>query len=355
MSGGLQARIVVRRSDAFTLDVDLEIPSGQTLALVGPNGAGKSTVAAALAGLLPLAEGRIELNGTVLDDPASGTFVTAQERRVGVVFQDGRLFPHLTAVQNVAFGARCRGTPRREADAAAIEWLRRMELSELASRRPGDLSGGQAQRVALARALAAAPDLLLMDEPTAALDVRSRAAMRQLLAEHLSAFSGPRLLITHDPAEAFALADRICVLEGGRLTQAGSADDLRMRPRSPWVAELAGSNLLTGIATEAGVEVEGVTLTTAQPELRGPVRISIRPNAISVHRSQPGGSPRNRWETTIAQLQDSGGSVRLLTSGPLPLMADVTPGARAELGLEAGAAIWVSVKATEIGVEAVEG
>lgn len=351
MSGGLQARIVIRRSDSFALDVEFEIPAGRTLALVGPNGAGKSTVAAALAGLLPLDAGRIELNGIALDDPDSGAFMMAQERGVGMVFQDGRLFPHLTALQNVAFGARSRGAPGRQADAGALEWMGKLGLSDLASRRPGDLSGGQAQGVALARALATGPNLLLLDEPTAALDVRSRAAMRELLSDHLSGFAGPRLIITHDPMEAFALADQICVIENGRLTQTGSVEDIRMRPRSPWVAELAGSNLFSGDATEAGVAVEDVILTTAKPQVRGAVRVSIRPNAISVHRSEPGGSPRNRWETTITQIQDSGGSVRLMTGGPLPLMADVTPGARAELSLEVGAAIWISVKATEIGVE----
>ncbi len=352
---GLQARIVLQRGDGFSLDIALAIPAGRTLALVGPNGAGKSTVAAALAGLLSLDSGEITLSGTLLDGPATGAFVPPQDRRLGLVFQDNVLFPHLTVLENVAFGLRSRGVPTAHARSQAAAWLERVGLAGLDDRRPGELSGGQAQRVALARALVTDPAMLLLDEPMAALDVRTRGEVRAFLSQHLASFSGPRLLITHDPSEALEMADEICVLEGGRITQTGSPDEIRMRPRTAYVAEFAGSNLFTGHATESGVSIGEITLATAHPEMRGAVRVSIRPNAISVHCSEPGGSPRNRWQTRVVRVQDNGGSVRIQTDGPLPLMLDVTPAARAELALEPGAEVWVSVKATEIGVESVDG
>ncbi|RPI23314.1 MAG: ATP-binding cassette domain-containing protein, partial [Actinobacteria bacterium] len=167
---GLEAALVVRRG-GFTLDLSLSIPPGATVALLGPNGAGKSTAVAALAGLLPLDEGRIRLAGETLDDPEQDVFVPPEARRVGVVFQDYLLFPHLNVVENVAFGLRSRRVGKEESLARAGEWMDRMGLSALGQRKPGDLSGGQAQRVALARALVIEPDLLLLDEPLSALDV----------------------------------------------------------------------------------------------------------------------------------------------------------------------------------------
>lgn len=351
-STGLRAHLVVGRGDGFTLDLRLTLLPGRTVALLGPNGAGKSTAVAALAGLLPLDTGRITLGERVLDDPEAGVLLPPEERRVGVVFQDALLLPHLSALENAAFGLRSRGVPRDEARHRAGEWLARVGLAGLEERRPRELSGGQAQRVALARALATEPDLLLLDEPLSALDVTTRAELRRVLAEHLAGFPGPRLLITHDPAEAFQLADEILVLEGGRVTQAGTAEEIRLRPRTPYAADLAGSNLLSGEVSQGGtVRIGGMTLQIPEPHPPGPVRISIRPNAISVHREEPGGSPRNRWRTVVERVEDQGARVRLLTGEPLPLMVEVTPGARRELGLEPGTEVWLSVKATEIGVE----
>jgi molybdate transport system ATP-binding protein len=348
---GLEARVVVRRPEGFVVDLDLSIPAGRTVALLGPNGAGKSTTVAALAGLLPMDEGCVALNGTVLDDPGAGRFVPPEARRVGVVFQDHLLFPHLTVLENVAFGLRSQGTPRGEAVARAKAWLERMGLPELASRRPGRISGGQAQRVALARALAPEPELLLLDEPLSALDVSRRAEIRGLLAEHLEAFPGPRLLITHEPLEAFRLADEIHVLEGGRVTQAGSAEDIRLRPRTAYAADLAGTNLLDGVAADGVVRTGEMELSIADPGVRGPVRVSIPSHAVAVHRERPEGSPRNRWRTTVERVEGHGYRVRLLTGPPLPLMVEVTQGAASELALVRGAEVWLAVKATEIGVE----
>ena len=352
VSGPLEARLVLRRSEAFAVDLDLTIPGGRTVALLGPNGAGKSTTIAALSGLLPLDAGRIVLDGVVLDDPSGDRFVPPEDRKVGVVFQDALLFPHLSVLENVAFGLRSRGVPHGDARSRARGWMERMALAELADRKPGEISGGQAQRVALARALATEPGLLLLDEPLSALDVTVRTEMRRVLTEHLRDFPGPRLLITHEPQEAFQLADEIHVIEHGRVTQSGTAEDIRLRPRTPYAADLAGANLLEGDAADGLVRTGGMDLSVADPEVRGPVRISIPAHAVAVHRERPEGSPRNRWPTVIERVESHGPRVRLLTGAPLPLMVEVTPGALQELGLAPGVEVWLAVKATEIGVEA---
>jgi molybdate transport system ATP-binding protein len=351
VSAGLEATLDVRRSGTFRLDIRLSVPAGRTAALLGPNGAGKSTVVAALAGLLPLDAGLIELGGAVLDDPTAGVLVPAEHRRVGVVFQDYLLFPHLTVLENVAFGPRSRGVGRTEARAEARAWMERLELTGLEGRHPRDLSGGQAQRAALARTLATKPDLLLLDEPLAALDVTTRSEVRRFLAEHLRAFVGPRLLITHDPAEAFLLADEIHVVENGTVTQTGTADDIRLRPRTPYAADLGGTNLLRGSARAGEVDMGACMLHVADHEIEGPVLVTIRPTAISVHRGRPGGSFRNSWPTTVDRVERLGHRVRLLTGAPLRVTVELTEEARAELGLEPGAEIWVALKATEIGVQ----
>lgn len=351
VDSGLRARLAVRRSQAFTLELDLAIPAGRTAALLGPNGAGKSTAVAAIAGLLPIDSGRVELARSVLDEPARDLLVPPEDRRIGVVFQDHLLFPHMSVLENVAFGLRSRGVAAAEADRRARSWLARTGLEGLSGRRPGELSGGQAQRVGLARALATEPELLLLDEPLSSLDVRSRADVRRALAEHLSDFEGPRLLITHDPEEAFELADEIHVIEDGRVTQKGTADDIRMRPVTPYAADLGGSNLVLGRAADGAVETGELTLAIVDQGLSGPVRLSIRPSAVSVHRQRPLGSPRNRWRTVVERVQDTGHRVRLRTGRPLPLMVDVTDAARRELSLVPGAEVWVTVKATDIGVE----
>ena len=337
----LRARL--QSTDGFDLDVELQIEAGTTVALLGPNGAGKSTTVRLLAGMQPLSAGSIELSGRVLDDPSQETFVAPEDRSVGVVFQDYVLFPHMTVAQNVAFGAKEPGS--------VAAFLEQLGVSGQADSKPAELSGGQAQRVALARALASEPDLLLLDEPLAALDVGTRSEARRVLSKHLAAFPGPRLLITHDPAEAFLLADEIHVIENGRISQVGSGEDIRLRPRTPYAAELAGANLLLGEATDGTVTVDGHAVQVADRELAGTVLLTIAPNAISLHRNQPEGSPRNSWQTTVSQLEHYGDRVRVQTGNPLALTAEVTPRAVEALGLHEGSQVWVSIKATEVGVE----
>ena len=348
---GLDARMMVVRPGGFRIDIDLAIEPGTSAALLGPNAAGKSTAVAALAGLLPIDEGRIELDGRVLDDPAEDVFVPAEERGVGVVFQDYLLFPHLSVIENIAFGPKSRRKALPRSPSAAHDWADRLGLTGLEERRPGDLSGGQAQRVALARALAIDPALLLLDEPLAALDVTTRVELRRMLEDHLDGFAGPRLLITHDPTEAFLLADTINVIEGGVITQIGDADDLRLRPKTPYAADLAGSNLLMGEASDGQVVVRGGRVNIADHGVAGPVLLTIHPTAISLHSDEPTGSQRNRWQTTVDRLERLGDRVRLRTGHPIPLTVEVTREAADSLGLAPGAEVWIAIKATEIRVE----
>jgi len=203
------ARIV---RGTFSIEVTLAVAPGETLALLGPSGAGKTSILRLVAGLLAAADGAVHVDGEVLDDAASGTFVAPEHRSVGWLPQDHALFPHLDATGNVAFGLRARGVGRAAALAEARGWLDRFGLAARAHARPSELSGGEAQRVALARALATRPRLLLLDEPLSALDPATRSELRAWLQDHLAEHSGPRILVTHDPVDAEALADRVVSL-----------------------------------------------------------------------------------------------------------------------------------------------
>jgi len=354
-SEGVEAHLVVDRGD-FSLDVALTARPGEVLGLLGPNGAGKTTALRALAGLTPLTDGRLSLDGEVLEEPAAGRRVPTEDRPVGVVFQDYLLFPHLSALDNVAFGLRTRGRRRAEARAEAADWLERVGLADHASARPRALSGGQAQRVALARALAPRPRLLLLDEPMAALDARTRLDVRAQLRRHLAAFDAVAVLVTHDPLDAMVLADRLTVIEAGRVVQHGTPSDIARHPRSDYIARLVGLNLYRGTAEGHDVRVDatgaggatgaGPVLATADSH-QGPVFAAFAPSAVTLHRSRPETSARNLWQVTVQGMELHGDQVRIALSGPLAITADLTPAAVADLALGEGSEVWAAVKATQ--------
>ena len=344
----LDARLRVSRGD-FQLEVDLEVSGQQTVVLLGPNGAGKSTVVDALAGVCPIDAGRIVVDGVVVDEPATSTFVPVRQRGLGIVFQQYRLFEQMSVLDNVAFGPSAQGVRRAAARRRAAEALDLLGATELALRSPRDLSGGQAQRVAIARALAVEPPLLVFDEPLAALDVEVRADLRRALID-VSAGTGA-LVITHDPTEAFLLADQIVVVEDGRVTQRGDSEAIRMHPATPYVAALTGTNLFRGTAHGGAVTLDGgLTLHAADTHAAGPVVVTIDPVAVALHQAEPNTSARNTWSTEVVAVEALGERVRVVLGEPFEVVADVTPGAVEALDLRAGMTVWASVKATELQV-----
>jgi molybdate transport system ATP-binding protein len=335
---------------SLDLSVRIDATPDEIIAVVGPNGAGKTTLLRALAGLVPIERGRVTLGDLVLDDTESGAHLAPEHRPVAVVFQDYLLFPHLSALDNVAYGLRARGARRAQARESSRQWLARVGLADHERTRPGALSGGQAQRVALARALATEPSLLLLDEPLAAIDAAAKAELRRQLRARLADSGGVRVLVTHDPVDAMAIGDRLVVLEGGRVTQQGPISEVTARPRSPWVAALVGLNLYEGAARGGSVALAGGRSLTIAGELHGPAFVLVHPRAVSLHRSPPEGSARNVWKADVGSLDFEGDRVRVQVVGTLPIVAEVTPAAAAELRLRDGGPVWVSVKATEVDV-----
>jgi molybdate transport system ATP-binding protein len=327
------------------------------LGVLGPNGAGKTTLLRTIAGLGAATRGSIRLGDLVLDDVGTRAFVPAEDRPVGVVFQSYLLFPHLSVRDNVAFAARSRGMGRALARRHADLFLGRLDLRALADRKPAQLSGGQAQRVALARALAADPAILLLDEPMAALDARSRLEVRTELSRHLADFAGPVLFVTHDPLEAMVMADRLLVVEEGRVVQHGTPVDVARRPRTQYVARLVGLNLYPGVLEPGGdtVRLDDGGVLAAMPGDALPtgsrVLVAVRPSAIAVHTERPvHASPRNVWPGTLAGLELLTDRVRVQVDGHPGARVDLTPASVAELGLRPGLPVWLSAKATEIDV-----
>ena len=212
----LDVHVVVRRA-TFSLDLPLVVEPGEVVALVGANGSGKTTFLHAVAGIVDLTDGHVRLGTRLLADAATAVHVPTEDRRAGLVFQHHLLFPHLSALENVAFGLRARGVSRHEAHERASGWLERLGVLEHAGRPATRLSGGQAQRVALARTLVTEPDVLLLDEPFAALDESVRPRVRDLLREQVFDDERPVVLVTHDPSDARALAHRVVPLAFGRL------------------------------------------------------------------------------------------------------------------------------------------
>jgi molybdate transport system ATP-binding protein len=289
------------------------------------------------------------LGGRVLSDVSSNVHVEPRHRNVGMVFQDGLLFPHMTVLNNVAFGPRSRGASKTDAVERAQRELARLDLVAIRDSSPRSLSGGEAQRVALARALASDPEMLLLDEPFGSLDATSRVEVRRAVARVLDESPATTVLVTHDPVEALALGGTIIVMEEGRVSQSGTPEEIRTQPRSAYVGDLVGLNVIRGVAHGGSVRLgDGTELTIAE-SLTGPVIVTFHPHSVSLHTSRPEGSMRNVWETRIRLVEHVGERVRVELEGPLGTAVEVTRSAAAELRLAVGLGLWASLKATEIG------
>lgn len=345
----LRARMRIE-VDGFRLDVDLSVAPGELAVLLGPNGAGKTTSLRAIAGLRCVDEGRIEIDGCFVDD--ASRCIPPEQRPVAYVPRGGGLFPHMTALENVAFGPRRAGVRRSEAARRARALLSRFDCEDLSERKPGSLSAGQTTRVALARALAVEPKLLLLDEPFASLDVTARAAARRAMRGYLSAFDGSQIVVTHDPLDALVTADRIIVMEDGRVTQSDAPEVIKKRPRSKFVAEFVGLNLFRGTSTDGVIMTEeGARVITANREPSGAVIAVVHPRSVALHASQPEASPRNCWRATVTDVDDEKDRLRVHLDGEIAIVAEVTPGAVSQLDIRRGAQFFAVVKATDIAVE----
>ncbi len=350
---GLAADLQLRL-DRLSLDAALTVRPGQVAALLGPNGAGKSTVLRALAGLLPLAGGRIVLDGTVLDDPAARTRIPPDKRPVALMFQDYLLFPHLTALENVAFGLRSRGMPKALARARAATAMDRVGLAGLTEARPGALSGGQQQRVAMARALVTEPRLLLLDEPLAALDVSTKTEIRRHLRQLLRSSNSANVLVTHDLLDAVALADQMVVIEDGGIMQSGTPAEVTARPRSRYVADLVGVNLLRGTVAGRAIRLDdgGELLTQGGGPSAGAALAVVPPAAVAVGRKAPARPRPNAWAGQISAVDLMGDRVRVRLDGTPAVIADVSPAAVDELRLDEGGELWAQVAPGDVTVYA---
>ncbi|MDJ0350049.1 ABC transporter ATP-binding protein [Cryobacterium sp. PH29-G1] len=370
------------------LEVSLRVTRGETVAILGPNGAGKSTLLGVLAGLVRPETGRAELAGRILFDlgspgsrgpghaaadaaprtdrdqrmalvkrpipermPSRGErWLPAHARGVALLAQEPLLFPHLSAASNVAFGPRSSGAGRHEAHSRALHWLHEVDATELADRRPTELSGGQAQRVAVARALAAEPQLLLLDEPLSALDVAAAPLLRRMLRRVL--VDQTVLLVTHDVLDALTLADRVVVMHDGHIIEEGPTRDVLERPRTRFTADLAALNLITGTSTPAGVVTDAdasvvLPRTDAVPAdipVGTRVGVVVRPANVMVYRTAPRGSNLTVFRALVRDIEPRGDVVRVRSD---VLFADLIPRAIADIDIEPGTLAFFAFDSSE--------
>lgn len=344
--------------DARQFDVDATLAAGRVTAIVGPNGSGKSTLVGLVSGELRPDRGSVSLGLRVLSDAAA--HVPTHRRSIALLAQRPLLFPHLDVLDNVAFGVRARGAGKAEARERALRELDAVGAAPLASRRARALSGGEAQRVALARALATDPAIVLLDEPLASLDVATAGAMRALLAERLPACGATVALVTHDPLDIWTLADDLVCLEAGRLVESGPIAEVLARPRTGFLADLSGVNLLEGTADPHDPAANGV-LVGADRVLglwEGPeeavggqhVMATFAPSAVALFRTPPAGSPRNTWDVRVVDVDPRGATVRvnLTVANGQRLSADLSAPGAAALSLAPGDQLHAQVKATQV-------
>ncbi len=346
---------VLSRRGGFELRASFTAEPGATTVLVGESGAGKTTLLRLAAGLDQPERGRIALDGEVYADPEAGVARPAWRRDVGYMAQDYALFPHLSVERNVAFGLEAAGLGRAAVAGRVAETLRRTGIADLGGRRPASLSGGQQQRAALARVLVLHPRLLLLDEPLAALDLQTRRQVRAELRDLIRQLGGVTLYVTHSPLEALLFGERIVVLEGGRVSQVGTRDDLLRYPRSRYVAELMGTNLFAGGSAvapgAAALRTPDGEIAVAPPGAAGDVFLTVDPRQITLHPHPPEGSAQNVLQGPVLELAPeppSGERIRVALGTRPPLVAEVTRDAVAALSLREGMTVYASFKATGV-------
>ncbi len=338
----------------FAFDACFEVKPGSPTVLIGPNGSGKSTCLRLIAGLLQPDRGRISLGESVLSDAGAGVHLAPSRRRVGLLFQDYALFPHLTVRENISFGPRVRSARRPERERAVDWWLARLGIEALAGADVARLSGGEKQKVALARALAADPECLLLDEPFRSLDVATSMSVRRELREFLAEVAIPVLIVTHDPLDALVLGESIIVLEEGRVSQTGRLSDLQKQPRTGFVAEFTGLNLFQAVLDSGA----GLKSAHAGPlefhviadALAGEVFLTFAPADVTLFHERPEGSPRNVFRGTVTEVLALADRVRVTIDAGLPVRAEVTREAAASLHMVAGEILFAAVKAIAIHV-----
>ncbi|BCW37776.1 molybdenum ABC transporter ATP-binding protein [Arthrobacter sp. StoSoilA2] len=356
MSFELRARLAAR-----DFDMSLSLGPSETVAVLGPNGAGKSTLLGVIAGLLRPDSGTARIGDSQLFELDGGARLwrAPHLRGTALLAQEALLFPHLNALDNVAFGPRSTGASKVVARETARHWLAEVDALQLASRKPAQLSGGQAQRVAVARALAADPALLLLDEPMAALDIHAAPLLRRVLKRVLSGRQA--IIVTHDVLDAYMLADRVIVVENGRIAEEGPTRQVLERPRSHFAAGLAGLNLVSGIITEQGITTPDGRFFAGQHDpvwspMHGQAGVAaFPPSAVSVFLGDVHGSPRNSFPVTITDLEPHGDQIRVRAAGPgwgelSTLSADITPAASADLGLAPGLDVRFVVKSALVSI-----
>ena len=348
---GLRASI--RCATPF-LEIDLDVADGETCAILGPNGSGKSTTLAVLAGLRRTDDSTVDYDGRSLQD--GKCFVPPHRRSVVLLAQQPRLFPHMSVARNVAFGPESAGLSRKKVAARTERWLAAVGVAEFADRSPKQLSGGQAQRVAIARALATEPDVLLLDEPFAALDVDVAQQMRTLLRSLITERKGCTVLVTHDLVDAVALADDVVIIEHGRVVGRGPTREVLRRPETAFAAALTGLNMFVGTfqapATVIGVDggsVTGVSADASRPGVGAVATFS--PRAVALYLDAPQGSPRTVLSGTVSEVMPQGDHaiVRCDVAGQV-ISAEVTWGAVGDLALGAGREVYLVIKANEVRV-----
>lgn len=328
--------------DTPFIAAEIAAAAGEVVAIVGPNGAGKTSLLRALAGLS-------NSQGTLSLRRGEVGHLPPHARGVGWVPQAPSLFAHLSARDNAAYALRTQGVRRRAAQVIAQDWLTQLGIGELGDARPAALSGGQVARVALARALAATPDLLLLDEPLSALDTATRDDVRRLLRSTLSGGPAPVLIVTHDPVDVVALADRLIVIEAGRVIQVGTPAEVATAPRSTWVAGFLGLNAWHGTTDIAGLQVGQGHIAAAEPLAAGISALGLcEPSAVTLHRTQPQGSARTALRGSVGEIRALGGRVRVVVQSTPQVVAEVTTAAAAELHLSDGGEVWAAIKATEV-------